>query len=145
MAKAWYAKGLCFECTRCGNCCTGEPGIVRVNDEEVSALARRKQMDEASFRKIYTRRLVGGVLSLSETPGGACIFYDSDGGCGVYEDRPRQCRTWPFWTEVLESPARWAQQAKDCPGMNRGPLRSAEDIDALRARDGTSADPERQP
>ncbi len=122
MAKARYAKGLCFECTRCGNCCTGEPGIVRVNDEEVSALARRKQMDEASFRKIYTRRLVGGVLSLSETPGGACIFYDSDGGCGVYEDRPRQCRTWPTRTR-LPPPRIFSARASSPPNLPISPIR----------------------
>ena len=24
----WYADGLSFECTMCGNCCTGPPGAV---------------------------------------------------------------------------------------------------------------------
>ncbi|MFM1805538.1 MAG: hypothetical protein RL136_2417, partial [Planctomycetota bacterium] len=24
----WYAEGLRFECTQCGNCCSGGPGAV---------------------------------------------------------------------------------------------------------------------
>lgn len=33
----WYAPGLSFTCTQCGNCCTGEPGVVWVSDEEIHA------------------------------------------------------------------------------------------------------------
>ena len=35
----WFKDGLRFECTQCGDCCTGSPGYVWVNDEEISALA----------------------------------------------------------------------------------------------------------
>ena len=35
----WYQDGLAFECTRCGACCTGAPGYVWVNDEEIARLA----------------------------------------------------------------------------------------------------------
>ena len=39
MTKPWYADGLRFACTQCGNCCTGEPGFVWVNDAEIAAIA----------------------------------------------------------------------------------------------------------
>ena len=29
----WYADGLPFTCTQCGDCCTGDPGYVWVTDE----------------------------------------------------------------------------------------------------------------
>ena len=35
----WYADGLQFTCTQCGDCCTGDPGVVWVTDEELKAIA----------------------------------------------------------------------------------------------------------
>src|SRR5207248_8895996 len=34
----WYQDGLAFTCTRCGKCCTGEPGFVWVTDDELAAI-----------------------------------------------------------------------------------------------------------
>ncbi|WP_296458322.1 hypothetical protein [Rubinisphaera sp.] len=36
---SWYKDGLKFECTQCGNCCTGGPGAVWVSEEEIQAIA----------------------------------------------------------------------------------------------------------
>jgi len=134
----WYRDGLRFACTGCGNCCRGA-GTVRVSDAEIGALARRLDVRDAEFRAIYTRRLRGGELSLRELANRDCVFYDREArGCRVYEDRPRQCRSWPFWATVLHSPERWGEEAEDCPGMNRGPLHDAETITRSSSRDGTS-------
>ena len=35
----WYHEGLSFTCSQCGDCCTGAPGYVWVNNEEIAALA----------------------------------------------------------------------------------------------------------
>ncbi len=134
---SWYAEGLRFACTRCGNCCRGA-GTVRVSDEEIAALARRVGLRDHEFRAAYTRPLRGGELSLRETRERDCIFYDAGAGCRVYEDRPRQCRTWPFWRAVVHSPERWAEEAKQCPGMDRGPLHDAAMIERTSRSDGTS-------
>ena len=136
--EPWYGGGLRFECTRCGNCCTGEPGTVRVDDEEVSALARHLELDEEQFHALYTHRLPSGETSLREKPNGDCVFWDRERGCTAYAYRPRQCRTWPFWRAVVRSPERWAEAAEDCPGMNRGPRFDAGHISATSAADGTS-------
>lgn len=133
----WYRDGLRFGCTRCGNCCTGQPGTVRVSDAEIGALARHLGLDDAAFRAIYTRELRGGEISLREKSDRACVFY-GEGGCGVYSLRPRQCRTWPFWRSVVHSEERWNDEALDCPGMNRGALHPADAIARSAARDGTS-------
>ena len=95
-AGPWYADGLRFECLRCGRCCTGAPGRVRVSDEEIAALAARLGLAEAEFRAGYTRRSRGADVLLAEKRNFDCVFFDSEQGCSVYEDRPRQCRTWPF-------------------------------------------------
>ena len=133
----WYASGLCFACTRCGNCCVGA-GSVRVSDAEIARLARRLELGEPEFRAIYTRTLRGGDVSLRETRSRACVFHRGTDGCAVYEDRPRQCRTWPFWRAVVHSPERWAEEAQGCPGMNRGALHAADWIEAESRCDGSS-------
>jgi Fe-S-cluster containining protein len=131
--SAWYHAGLSFECTRCGACCTGAPGYVWVNAEEIGRLAayRGETIDE--FSKKYVRR-VGSRYSLIEKPGGDCIFWDKKAGCTVYPARPVQCQTWPFWPENIESPEEWERIEDVCPGAGRGRWFSLEEIQAAAAR-----------
>jgi Fe-S-cluster containining protein len=133
----WYEEGLRFECTQCGNCCTGSSGAVRVSDTEIEVLASRQDMRPDEFRTVYTRTLRGGDISLREKRNGDCVFFARGKGCSVYEDRPRQCRAWPFWRPVVASRERWDEEALDCPGMNDGPLISASEIDTLLEEDAT--------
>jgi len=138
VAEPWYREGLRFGCTRCGNCCRGA-GTVRVSDAEIAALAGRLELTDAEFRAMYIRPLRGGELSLRELRNRDCVFYDPAApGCRVYEQRPRQCRSWPFWGGVVHSAERWNEEARSCPGMNRGPLHDADTISRGVAADGTS-------
>jgi Fe-S-cluster containining protein len=137
-AQPWYAEGLCFECTRCGNCCTGASGTVRVSEEEACEIADSLDLEPAQFHEIYTRRLEDGALSLRERSGGACIFFRPAAGCEIYSHRPRQCRTWPFWRSVVAKPERWAEESRECPGMNHGEQHAADEIRVIAEADGTS-------
>jgi len=65
-AEPWYEQGLRFECTRCGNCCTGPSGTVLVAPEELAALAERLELARHEFRASYTRTLPSGAISLRE-------------------------------------------------------------------------------
>src|SRR4051812_23990582 len=96
MTEPWYQDGLHFTCTRCGNCCTGAPGYVWVDENELAALADHVGQPVEEFRALYTRR-VGRRDSLRERSNGDCVFWDRSRGCTVYPVRPAQCRTWPFW------------------------------------------------
>lgn len=135
----WYDAGLRFECTQCGNCCGGGPGTIRVNDDEIARLAERLGLSEDSFRERYTHRLRGGDISLNEQDNYDCIFFRRDSGCSVYTDRPRQCRTWPFWHSVVLSEETWSDAVEGCPGMNSGNLFDSHEITTTAADDGTSA------
>lgn len=135
--RPWYREGLAFTCTRCGACCTGAPGYVWVNAEEIATLATHRGMPFAEFGRRFVRR-VGDRLSLVERPGGDCIFWDRSAGCTVYEARPVQCRTWPFWPENIESPEAWDSVTKVCPGSGQGQLFTVEEIRATAARVHTS-------
>jgi Fe-S-cluster containining protein len=127
MPDPWYADGLNFTCTRCGHCCTGEPGFVWVTDEEIAALAavRGEPLDQVVG--LYTKTAHRG-RTLREKANGDCVFFDKEAGCTVYEARPRQCRTWPFWESNVATPAAWARTHDICPGAGKGDLISAEEI-----------------
>ena len=115
----WYQDGLKFKCTACGDCCTGAPGYVWVNKQEIEALAARLEMDSEAFERKYVR-LVGIRRALLEYTNGDCVFFDNQTRkCKVYDLRPRQCRTWPFWESNLRTPETWAETCEVCPGMKR--------------------------
>lgn len=126
--QPWYRDGLKFQCSQCGDCCTGAPGFVWVNKEEIAALAKLVNLEVADFEAKYVRR-VGIRLSLVEYPNGDCVFFDNEKrGCTVYEARPRQCKTWPFWQSNIESPEAWEQTCEVCPGSGKGKLYTLESI-----------------
>ncbi len=132
--KKWYADGLKFECTQCGNCCSGPPGYVWVSREDIARIAGYLGLADGKLGKEYVRR-VGLRHSLTEKPGGDCIFLKREGGksfCSIYPVRPRQCRTWPFWSENLKSEEMWNSAAETCPGMNQGKHHSFVAIEELR-------------
>ena len=150
-AAEWFAlpdaangrdgTGLRFSCTMCGNCCTGPEGYVLVSDDEAGALARRLGLGVDDFVARYTRVTREG-RSLTErltAAGYDCVFLDREtmagkAVCGVYEDRPRQCRTWPFWPSNLRSRAAWEKAKRICPGMDKGQLHEL--VQVRVARDG---------
>jgi Fe-S-cluster containining protein len=129
----WFRDGLRFTCTRCGACCTGAPGFVWVNEEEIARLAAYRGETVEQFCRKSVRR-VGQRLSLVEKPGGDCTFWDKDAGCTVYPARPVQCQTWPFWPENLESPESWEHVTGICPGSGQGQWFSVEEVRAAAAR-----------
>lgn len=128
MDEPWFRDGLRFECTQCGDCCTGAPGFVWVNREEIAALATRLQISVEEFESRFVRK-VGIRKSLVEFDNGDCVFFDARARkCTVYEARPRQCRTWPFWHSNVETPEAWKQTCDACPGAGKGKLHSAERV-----------------
>ena len=127
--EPWFKNGLRFQCTQCGDCCTGAPGYVWVNKEEIEALARRLGTSVADFERKYVRQ-VGIRKSLIEYENGDCVFFDPQARkCTVYEARPAQCRTWPFWNSNLTSPKAWDDVKTGCPGAGHGTLYSLEDVE----------------
>lgn len=127
MPKPWFHDGLHFQCTRCGNCCTGAPGFVWVNQTEIQAIAnfRGETVEEATA--LHTRIAHGG-RSLREKANNDCIFYDREQGCTIYSARPRQCQTWPFWESNVATPAAWKHTCEVCPGSGQGDLIPVEEI-----------------
>jgi Fe-S-cluster containining protein len=133
LAKPWYKDGLRFQCTGCGDCCTGAPGFVWVNKEDIGCLAAETGLAVAEFEARYVR-LVGVRKSLHEFENGDCVFFDNaTRKCRVYAARPRQCRTWPFWDSNIGTPESWAQTCEVCPGSGTGRLYQIEEINEQAA------------
>ncbi len=135
MAKEkWYSAGLNFECTQCGNCCSGEPGYVWTTKLEIRRISVFLGRSDGWLDKKHLRR-VGLRYSLTEKPDGDCIFlkHGRDGGkCAIYDVRPLQCRTWPFWNQNLRSPETWNDCCEKCPAINCGTHHDFEQIEKLR-------------
>ncbi len=131
--ESWFRDGLAFSCTRCGACCTGAPGYVWVNLEEITKIAEFRGQTVENFSRQFVRQ-VGDRLSLVERPGGDCIFWDKTAGCTVYAARPIQCQTWPFWPENIATAEAWEHVTRICPGSGQGQLFSVEQIQATAAR-----------
>ena len=122
--------GLQFQCTMCGNCCSGPPGLVRFTQQEAQRIADHLEISIDDFADRYTQLTPLGP-SLAEKPGPEsnthdCIFLDrtaipGKAVCSIYQHRPSQCRTWPFWPRTLRSRNDWNWHARNiCPGMNTG-------------------------
>jgi Fe-S-cluster containining protein len=101
---------------------------VWVNQEEIDALAARLELPVDEFERKYVRR-IGIRKSLVEFPNGDCVFFDNERRtCGVYEQRPRQCRTWPFWESNVRTPEDWQRTCESCPGSGKGKLYPVEEV-----------------
>ena len=110
-----FNPSACAECE--GRCCTGESGNIFVTNGEIAQIMEFLQVDIATFYERYLQKR-GYKFSLKERKVGEsfdCIFYSREaGGCTIYELRPAQCRSFPFWdyfkTHVDEL-------KQECPGV----------------------------
>jgi len=132
MTSVWYAKGLRFKCTECGQCCTGGPGYVWITDQEIEEMSQFLALTREAFLKQYTRQ-VGERIALLERlsleGNYDCIFLKNR-KCTLYKVRPKQCRTYPWWKENLNSQKDWQEAAQICEGINHpeAPLIPIEEI-----------------
>ena len=115
-SSPWYQEGLAFQCTGCGQCCTGAPGYVWVNDQEIQEIATYLNLTLEDFARKYLRK-AQGRFSLIELPKTYdCIFLKGN-KCEIYPVRPIQCRTFPWWPQHLISEQAWKEAARYCEGI----------------------------
>lgn len=115
--EPWFAEGLRFQCTGCGQCCTGSPGCVYLSSQDIQKLAEHLQLSPAAFLQKYTRFIDGQYALLDRAGSHDCIFLNNK-RCEVYAARPTQCRTFPWWIHHLKEPSDWEEAAKRCEGIN---------------------------
>jgi Fe-S-cluster containining protein len=128
--KQFYKDGVRFECQGDGKCCKtrGKYGYVYLSFGDRRRLAAHFNMSLSEFTTRYTEK-EDGLYELKYT-GQDCPFFENN-CCSVYLARPWQCRTWPFWPENMNEPVWEGEVAPYCPGVGKGKLYSAEEIEKI--------------
>jgi len=109
-----------FDCHRCGHCCRVGHGQVWVTEQDVAAMATQLELPIDAFVLRFVRR-VDGRLSIREESDGSCALLDGGNHCVVYEQRPDQCRTFPYWPQLMVEGNALEQAAGYCLGIQRYP------------------------
>ena len=130
----FYDGGLQFSCVSgCVYCCGVEPGYVFLSQVDLDRLCKHTNLSQDEFIRTYCHYVDMGaakMISLLEKKNNDCIFLGKT-GCTVYEARPIQCRTYPFWSSVVESKESWDEEALLCPGIGHGKRYSKKEIENL--------------
>jgi len=115
-----YAFGFdSRECAKCnGFCCRGESGYIWIKYHEIERLAKHLELsiDEVAMRYLkkvkYRYSIIEKKLGENDY---ACIFFDTqNNGCSIYEARPNQCKTFPFWEQFKCDKG---EVEKECPAI----------------------------
>ena len=130
-------KGIRFECQGSGNCCVsrGSYGFVYLSDIDLNRFSKYFKISIKKFKEKYCQ-ITDGFIHLSEKYelNGNCIFL-KDRKCSVYNSRPTQCRTWPFWNENMNAKVWNEDIAINCPGIGKGKLIKSKTIERFLKED----------
>ncbi len=105
-------------CSLCeAKCCTGESGYIFVSPSEIKNIASFVGMSESDFIDTFLYK-VGFKYSIKERKNGTnyeCAFYSkAKNQCTIYEVRPNQCITFPFWDHFKDN---IDELKKECIGV----------------------------
>tara|TARA_B100000579_G_scaffold261300_1_gene215321 strand:- start:71 stop:529 length:459 start_codon:yes stop_codon:yes gene_type:complete len=132
-----YKKGIKFKCQGSGNCCVsrGSYGFVYLSDIDLKRFSKYFKISIKKFKEKYCQ-ITDGFIHLSEKYkiNGNCIFL-KDKKCTVYNSRPTQCRTWPFWNENMNAKVWNEDIAINCPGIGKGKLIKSKTIERFLKED----------
>ena len=90
------------KCAECGgNCCIGESGYIWITIDEIEKLASFLKIPVERVFERYLQKF-GYRFSIKENQlseeNYACVFFDIEQKkCTIYDVRPSQCRSFPFW------------------------------------------------
>lgn len=123
----WLPENIRFKCQQeCSACCRLGEGKVYLTEKEAHRIAEFLDISESDFLERYTSTEDERFV-LKDGKEQTCIFL-SHPRCTVYDVRPLQCRTYPFWTENLKNRNRWKLTREECPGIGKGDLYTTADI-----------------
>jgi len=103
----------------CTNCCDME-GFVYLTEDDLKRAAIFVGMPAKAFEKKYVYR-TRHQMRFRKPPEKQCAFL-GERGCSIHPAKPTQCRTFPFWPEIVERKATWNKTGRYCPGIGKGPL-----------------------
>lgn len=135
----YHTQSIRFKCTKCSHCCYGgKYAYVRAGSDEIEKIIAFMEIDADKFKSEYLIKLVDhgygirmkySVLAKALNKKGHCMLLNSEGKCSVYPVRPTQCRTYPFWPEILISEEKWNNERQRCEGIQQGEIIQTEYIE----------------
>jgi Fe-S-cluster containining protein len=93
---------------------------VYITEADLRNIAEFVGLSAQDFEKRYIIRY-RHVLRLRKPRKSQCHFLTAT-GCIVHPVKPVQCRTYPFWPELVETVAAWKAEGTRCPGIHKGQL-----------------------
>ena len=110
-----FDSSACATCQ--GRCCTGESGYIYVSKDEIKAIAEVLNIDinELRVKYLFKKGYKYSIKEFKYNDSYECVFYDRESnGCRVYNARPSQCKTFPFWDYYK---TRVNELKQECPGI----------------------------
>lgn len=83
-----------IDCLECANCCKNYSP--RFKTPDIKRIAKRLRMKEGDLVAQYLRLDEDGDYVVGSSP---CPFLAADNTCDIYEDRPSDCRRYPYTDE----------------------------------------------
>lgn len=115
-------NGFHFSCRGCGDCCRRPGSVYFTLEEKNRFLELYPNTDPTLFQKT-------GYPEWYEIPcKNSCPFLNKRGRCSVYDARPYQCSSWPFWPENFRTEAEYRNLLRECRGCGSGRYYPAESI-----------------
>lgn len=134
--QPWYEQrgGLRFECTACGKCCK-RTGIVAFTEADIQRISAWMGVEPEAFKAQYLSFDDGEWVVDVESHTKPCRFLDARDQCTIHEVKPEQCKTYPFWPELLEDAGAWYRERLDCEGIEQGPLIGMAEIERRKLKE----------
>jgi Fe-S-cluster containining protein len=106
-----FSKIDCLQCARC--CKNYSP---RFKTPDIKRISRLLKMKESVFIDTYLKLDDEGDYVVKTVP---CPFLGADNHCSIYEDRPSDCRRFPYTDEdvFLKRPRITLKNASFCPAV----------------------------
>lgn len=98
--------------------------MVYLSEDDLKRAAKFVGMSARGFEKTYVYR-TAHQLRFRKPREKQCPFLITEGsrkGCSIHPAKPTQCRTFPYWPELVGNPVSWKATAKYCPGIGKGEL-----------------------
>lgn len=83
-----------IDCLSCANCCKNHSP--RFKDPDIKRIAKSLRIKEGELVDRYLRIDSDGDYVVRQSP---CPFLGSDNMCSIYDDRPSDCRRYPYTDE----------------------------------------------
>lgn len=105
-----------FKCIGCGSCCRGFPGYVWINRDEIEKISKFLNLEIKVFLQKFCRESNNKIALKEWLFDYSCIFL-KENRCTIYPVRPLQCKTFPFWKEIVSSKENLESYKKICPQL----------------------------